>query len=313
MKRRTLALIGVGKIAADQHLPAIEATDLFDLVALASLSAVRHDSVPVFHTQAELFAAFPDVECVAICTPPGARYDIAREALQKGKHVLVEKPPTAGICEIDDLAALASRGHRTLFAAWHSRFNEAVEEAGRRLTSAGVRQVTVTWKEDVRRWHPGQEWVWQPGGFGVFDPGINALSILTKIVPFPLFVSSAELLYPANRETPIAAALAMRGPADCGADRLDAEFDWRQQGEQTWTIEALLRSGERVELAHGGRRLRVDGRTVVEHDNTEYRQIYRRFRELVESQRSDCDTAPLRLVADASTIGRRRMTEPFEW
>ena len=33
------------------------------------------------------------------------------------------------------------------------------------------------------RWHPGQEWIWQAGGFGVFDPGINALSIVTRILP----------------------------------------------------------------------------------------------------------------------------------
>ena len=41
----------------------------------------------------------------------------------------------------------------------------------------------IIWKEDVHHWHPGQRWIWEPGGFGVFDPGINALSVLTEILP----------------------------------------------------------------------------------------------------------------------------------
>ena len=61
-----------------------------------------------------------------------------------------------------------------------------------RLKRHHVNFLKVTWKEDVRKWHPGQEWIWQPGGFGVFDPGINALSIVTKILPEPIFAESCR-------------------------------------------------------------------------------------------------------------------------
>jgi hypothetical protein len=67
-------------------------------------------------------------------------------------------------------------------------------------------------KEDVRVWHPGQRWIWQPGGLGVFDPGINALSILTHIIPGIYRLSSADLSYPANCDTPIAAHLLLVAP-----------------------------------------------------------------------------------------------------
>ncbi len=50
--------------------------------------------------------------------------------------------------------------------------------AARALTRVGY----YLEKEDVRRWHPGQDWIWEAGGFGVFDPGINALSILTEVL-----------------------------------------------------------------------------------------------------------------------------------
>ena len=70
-----------------------------------------------------------------------------------------------------------------------------------------------SWHEDVRKWHPGQEWIWAPGGFGVFDPGINALSIATRILPSRLFVREAVLSFPENRQTPIAARIAFEGEA----------------------------------------------------------------------------------------------------
>ena len=51
----------------------------------------------------------------------------------------------------------------------------------------------MDWKEDVTHWHPGQKWIWQAGGLGVFDPGINGLSILTRIMPHGIFLTGAEL------------------------------------------------------------------------------------------------------------------------
>ena len=65
----------------------------------------------------------------------------------------------------------------------------------------------ILWHEDVRKWHPGQQWIWEAGGFGVFDPGINAFSIATKIFPGTLLVSAAELSFPDGAETPIAAEI----------------------------------------------------------------------------------------------------------
>ena len=82
----------------------------------------------------------------------------------------------------------------------------------------------------MRKWHPGQAWIWEPGGFGVFDPGINALSIVTEIVPQPIFLTAARLVFPQNRAQPIAADLMFADAS--GAERVEANFDWRQTGPQ---------------------------------------------------------------------------------
>ena len=301
-----IGIIGLGKIAQDQHLPIIAANPAFALAATSSTRGLTAGGVPGFRSSAEMLAAMPELDAVAICTPPQVRYEIAREALLAGKHVLLEKPPAATISELAHLQTLAERAGRVLFTTWHSQYNAAVEECARLLSDQAVTRLFVDWKEDVRKWHPGQAWIWEAGGFGVFDPGINALSIVTRILPQPAFLRAAELSFPANRDTPIAAHLTFDGPD------LRAEFDWRQQGGEVWEITVGTASGQSLKLAAGGTRLEVDGAVVAEEASTEYAGIYRRFDELLRSGQSQVDAAPFWLVAEAFMLGRRIAVEAFD-
>jgi len=302
-----IAIVGFGKIARDQHVPAIAATDGVTLAAVASRNASLAD-VPHFATIEQLLRDGPAIDAVALCTPPQVRRAQAAAALGAGKHVLLEKPPGASVGELDPLIAQAARAGRTLFATWHSRFAPAVEPARHWLASRRISSVTIDWKEDVRVWHPGQGWIWEPGGLGVFDPGINALSILTRILPQPLFVTAAELSFPANREAPIAAHLSM---ADAAGLPITAEFDFRQSGPQSWDI-LIETDGGPLKLSGGGARLIAGSEVLVDAEAEEYRGLYRRFVELTATGTSDVDLTPLRLVADAFMLGRRQIVAAFE-
>jgi D-galactose 1-dehydrogenase len=302
-----LAIVGLGKIARDQHVPAISATEGIELAAIASRNALI-DGIAHFATLDELLAASPDIHAVALCTPPQVRHGQAAAALKAGKHVLLEKPPGATVAELTPLIAAARQTGRTLFATWHSRFAPAVEPARAFLAGRQIKSVIVEWKEDVKVWHPGQAWIWEPGGLGVFDPGINALSILTRILPQPFFLNRAELLFPRNRAAPIAADLVFSN--DTGLS-IRAEFDWRQTGPQTWDIVVDTDAGQLM-LGSGGGRLVHDGRTLLDEKPAEYPGIYRRFVELIANGVSDVDLSPLVHVADAFMLGRRREVEPFE-
>ncbi|HMI13994.1 MAG TPA: Gfo/Idh/MocA family oxidoreductase [Bradyrhizobium sp.] len=301
-----VAIVGLGKIARDQHISAIAETAGIELAATvsrnASINGIRH-----FATLDELLDRVPDIDAVALCTPPQGRQAQAAAALKAGKHVLLEKPPGATVSELTPLIAEARQTGHTLFATWHSRFAPAVEAARAFLAGRQIRSVVVEWKEDVRVWHPGQAWIWEPGGFGVFDPGINALAILTRILPRPFFLTEAELSYPGNRAAPIAANLAF---SDGTGLPILAEFDWRQTGPQTWDIRVETDAG-RLTLSRGGSRLDHDDRTLVHEQQAEYRGIYQRFVELITSRVSDVDLSPLLHVADAFMLGRRRDVEPF--
>ncbi len=307
-----VAIIGVGKIAQDQHLPVIAKNSDFQLVGVVSQRGLSAPGVPTFHTAEELYAEIP-VDAVAVCTPPHVRHTIAREALAAGKHVMLEKPPAATLAEMNDLRAGAAAAGRVIFATWHSRYNAAVDEAKKRLAGQRLRRLTITWKEDVRRWHPGQDWIWDAGNFGVFDPGINALSILTKIAPAPMFVKSAMLGFPANRETPIAASLVFSCPLATADAEMTAEIDWRQEGDQTWNIDIETETGVQLRLTHGGSKLHVDDRLMVDAPMQEYEGLYAHFAQLLKSGESGMDATPFELVADAFMVGSRRTVEPFHW
>ena len=302
-----IAVIGYGKIAKDRHIPAIAETDGIELVAVADPDTSMA-GVAYFKTLDELLAAKYPFDAVALCTPPQMRHVLAAAALKAGKHVLLEKPPGVTVSELTPLIAAARQGGRTLFAAWHSRFGPAIEPARALLAEREIKSVIVEWKEDVRVWHPGQAWIWEPGGFGVFDPGINALSIITRILPRPFFLTQAELSFPRNRAAPIAADLSF---ADEAGLRIEAQFDFRQTGSQTWDIRIETDAG-RVTVASGGRRLIQGERTLVDAEKAEYPLIYQRFLELIANGVSDVDLSPLVHVADAFMLGQRRDVEPFK-
>jgi D-galactose 1-dehydrogenase len=301
-----IAIVGVGKIVRDQHLPALAKNADYQLVAAAS----RHgtvDGIDNFKSIEAMLEAVPAIEAVSLCMPPQFRYEAARTALDAGKHVFLEKPPGATLSEVADLEALASAKGRSLFASWHSRYAPAVEAARAFLASTAIRAVRIIWKEDVRHWHPNQEWIWAAGGLGVFDPGINALSIITHILPRPIFITSATLEFPENRDAPIAATIAF---SDAEKLSVSAEFDWRQTGKQSWDIVAETDAGEMI-LSEGGAKLAINGKIAHEEPEQEYPMLYRRFAEIIEAGRSDVDLAPLRHVADAFMLGRREFVEAF--
>ncbi|MCK1624385.1 Gfo/Idh/MocA family oxidoreductase [Bradyrhizobium sp. 160] len=306
MTELRIAIVGFGKIARDQHLDAIAATPDATLAAVASRSASL-PGLPHFATIEELLEKGPPIDAVSLCTPPQVRRAQAAAALAAGKHIMLEKPPGTGVAELDPLIAMAAAAKRTLFATWHSRYAPAVEPARQWLAERRIATVHISWKEDVRVWHPGQGWIWEPGGLGVFDPGINALSILTTILPQPVFVTAAELAFPANCQAPIAANLTL---TDIDGLPISAEFDFRQTGPQSWDILVETDQGQ-LTLSGGGRRMAIDGKTVAEAPDEEYRELYRRFVDLAATGASDVDLAPLRLVADAFLLGKRSIVEPF--
>jgi predicted dehydrogenase len=297
-----VGVVGLGKIARDQHLPSLTANPRLRAVAAASPNS-RHAELPTYPDMRTMLAAHPEIGSVALCTPPQVRHALALEALAAGRHVLLEKPPAATVSEAQALLAAAEASGLVLFATWHARHAAGVEPARAWIAARRVRRVQVDWKEDVEKWHPGQAWIWAPGGLGVFDPGINALSIVTRVLPGELSLEGSTLSHRRPQEAPIAADLRMRTPD--GAT-VEAVFDWRPRETDDWSVRVETDEGV-LKLADGGAALTIDGASVPLPPTDEYGGVYARFAELLERGDRDVDLRPLILTADAFLRGERVM------
>ena len=145
-----IALVGIGKIALDQHVPALKSSDAWNLAATVS----RSGKVKGVESHADFDAflkARPDIRVISLCLPPVPRFDYAEAALRAGRHVMLEKPPGATLSECEKLAELAQSQRLTLYATWHSRAAAMVPAAKEWLADKSLKRLQVTWKEDVRR------------------------------------------------------------------------------------------------------------------------------------------------------------------
>ncbi|WP_308514887.1 Gfo/Idh/MocA family oxidoreductase [Sphingomonas flavescens] len=307
MKPIRIAIIGYGKIAEDQHRPSIEGNGRFELVASSSRSGQGVGQT--FTDWRDLIRTAEGLEAVAITTPPGPRFEIASECIAAGLHCLLEKPPAAGLAQISELDCAAQAKGVTLFTTWHAQHHATVDAAAQALAGKRVKSMQILWHEDVHKWHPGQQWIWDAGGFGVFDPGINALSIATKIFPGALFVQSAALQIPENAQTPIAADIVFSSTEADGP--LTASLDWRRTEGEEWTIAAETTDGVSVRLEQGGARLVLNGRAQDDDGPGEYPDIYRTFVDLIDGRRSLVDVAPFRLVADCLLTATLTRVDPI--
>lgn len=127
-----VAVIGVGALGKEHarvyaglaQSGAVEFVGVLDANReMAEQQAQRH-GVPVFNNLQEVAEA---AEAVSVVTPTSTHYDISRELLERGCHVLVEKPMTRLADEATALVALARDRGRVLQVGHVERFNPVFE------------------------------------------------------------------------------------------------------------------------------------------------------------------------------------------
>jgi len=300
-----VALVGIGKIAVDQHVPAIAASDDWQLAATVSRSGTI-EGVPAYTDINTMLEDRPEIGVVSLCLPPVPRFAYAAACLRAGRHVMLEKPPGATLAEVYALKALARDAGQTLFATWHSRMAKGVPAAKAALVGKNIESGHINWKENVRQWHPYQDWVFEPGGMGVLDPGVNALSILTEVLPTAIHLKSATLHIPANRQTPVQADMVF-------LNGITASFDWLKEGPEIWEQRFSATDGTTVELFEGGNRCIVDGKEQPLTELGEYPGLYAQMSLLVRTGKSDVDLSPMVHVSDIMALAHRETAPAFEW
>lgn len=308
--RIRVAVVGLGKAAREQYLPALQAHPRFEVVA--GVDPIPRDlSIPVFPDLQQALASVEKVDAVVILTPSNTRMPIAVRAMESGCHVLLEKPPVPTAAELSTLHNLALSRGLTLFSAWQGRFGSQMAVAREWLRDLNVLGCDVAWHEDVERWHPNQTWIWEAGNFGVLDPGINALAILTDLLDTNLRICDAECTYPDGSATPIA-VLAELEPADASY-RILMSMDWRLQGREAWEISIETDAGTIV-ISDGAEQVSLPSRTepsIKKADKVEiggqYQRILDRFAVLIDQGACDVDPVPLKLAELLLNGAQRRV------
>jgi len=114
--------------------------ELADLAWLCDLDSSRRDAFTSRYPAARMTADFgelvadPELEAIVIATPVPTHYELAKQALEGGKHVLVEKPPAMKAAEMDELVRIAAErdlvlmpGHVLLYHPGVRKLKELVD------------------------------------------------------------------------------------------------------------------------------------------------------------------------------------------
>jgi predicted dehydrogenase len=141
------ALVGAGHIAR-QHLSCLKTLSGVQLAAVCDLSPATAEAtaerygIPAWFTdhQAMLEKVRPDV--VHVTTPPSSHFRLAMESFDAGAHVIVEKPATSSLDELETLVRRAENIGRYLVEDYNYVFNNAPQEILRRVDSGQFGAVT---------------------------------------------------------------------------------------------------------------------------------------------------------------------------
>lgn len=123
------------------------ASGRFQLVAIADarsasrkIASQSFPSARVVEDASDILSS-DDIDAVVIATPVATHFRFAREALNRGKHVLVEKPLCASVAECEELVALAARTGRTLMVDHTFLFTGAVQTIRKVVDSGEIGKI----------------------------------------------------------------------------------------------------------------------------------------------------------------------------
>lgn len=302
-----IGIVGLGKIARDEHIPAILSNPDFELAFVVD-RVIRVDlGIPAFRSLDEAIGSGITFDAISICTSPQVRFEICDQLFTTSAAILLEKPAASHYDLAAQINTEAAARDSCVFAAWHSRFAEQVAAA--KAWCAEKQNIVsgkIEWRENAEKWHPGQDWIWRKGGFGVFDPGMNALSILTEILPSKWSIDMAHLGIPENAETPSIADFKLKSANTV----IHCIFEFHAHDDEIWQISLEAHDGSRLQLSEGGAKLLADGvECAAGAPAGEYENVYRRFSHLITAHQMDIDLQPLFLIEEIFATASRN-TEP---
>lgn len=187
-KKIGFAIIGCGRIAKN-HFQSIQEIPEAVLVAGCdidekALENCRQQYNCLTYDNYHALLANPDINVVNICTPSGLHARIAIDALNAGKHVIVEKPMAMSLKEADAMLAAAKANDKKLAVVHQNRFNPAIIKT-RQVLEQG-RFGKLTHGSAVVRWNRNDDYyrqacwrgTWEQDGGCLMNQSIHNIDLL---------------------------------------------------------------------------------------------------------------------------------------
>lgn len=200
-KTFNVGVIGYGLSAKVFHIPFIGLTKNLVLHSIVQRSPKAGDSAVddypdiKHHTSVEPLFQDPDVDVVIISTPPNTHFDLAKSALENGKHVLVEKPFVPTAAEANKLVAIA-RQHKRVLCVYQNRRWDLDFLTVQKLLRDGTLGRLVEFETHFDRLRLEKPKTWKgtlsmsQGGGVVYDLGSHLLDQVFVLFGMPSTVSA---------------------------------------------------------------------------------------------------------------------------
>ena len=191
-----LGIIGTGIAAKDLHLPALQKLkDKFEIVAVCNHTEKKAKEfsklvgdVPYFLNYQDLLGN-SSVEAVDIALPIHLNFRVTKDALEAGKHVIVEKPLASNIFDAELMTSFQDRYEQVMMVAENYRYHPVFKKAKSMIDGGKIGEpYSVFWDNfstiDSRNIYARTDWRLNhqyPGGF-VTDAGVHEIAALRDIL-----------------------------------------------------------------------------------------------------------------------------------
>ncbi|MDC0534796.1 oxidoreductase [Francisellaceae bacterium] len=177
-----VGVIGFGLSATVFHIPFINASENMELIAISTSKKYEmlkaHPYNVAHHLTADELIKDQNVELVVITAPNEVHYSLAKQALEKGKHVVLEKPMTNTIEEAEKLINLAN-AKNLILSVFHNRRWDGDFLTIKKLIDSGKLGEVRTFESHFDRFRPEVRERWRevpgPGAGILYDLGSHLI------------------------------------------------------------------------------------------------------------------------------------------
>jgi predicted dehydrogenase len=195
MKKTRIGIVGLGRVASKTHIPILRSMEDVEVVSGAEKNMERAERVKqgyklrsVYPDYEEMYAS-EKLDGVYVCLPHHLHADASKKALERGIHVLCEKPMGMSPEEATEINDIAERRGLVLMPGYKMRYAKNYEKAKRMIEGGLIGKIiqiqgTLITPGPYIAWDPKSDWYLDGRWHGVvYDIGCHLVDLLLYLVP----------------------------------------------------------------------------------------------------------------------------------